>query len=460
MSAITFTIEKRLPKFLGRAGRLETSHGVIETPAFVTVGTKATVKALTIEQIRDAGAEVVLANTYHLYFEPGEKIVKAAGGLGAFMGWNGPTMTDSGGFQAFSLGAAFEKGVGKISKRGISQEEKRSESLIEERSRDISIRPESPLATITEDGVSFKSYKDGSTHLFTPERSIDIQHDIGADIIFPAIGPLKRFFLIGFTRVWRSAFVKSENYVGSDIIFAFDECTSPDASEAYQKEALERTNRWAKRSLKRHQELQESERGSTFREIQSRTSGTPQALFGIVQGGRVPEFRRRSATFTSSLPFDGFGIGGSFDKKDIGTAIEWVNEILPEEKPRHLLGIGEPLDLFEAVQNGCDLFDCVTPTRLARNASLYTTQGKINILNAEFRSDLSPVDGTCRCYTCLNYTKAYLAHLFRSKELLSNTLASIHNLTFIISLVKGIRQAILEGTFSKMKEDFEKRYLS
>ncbi|OHA20549.1 MAG: hypothetical protein A2836_01190 [Candidatus Taylorbacteria bacterium RIFCSPHIGHO2_01_FULL_45_63] len=425
MSAITFTIEKRLPKFLGRAGRLETSHGVIETPAFVTVGTKATVKALTIEQIRDAGAEVVLANTYHLYFEPGEKIVKAAGGLGAFMGWNGPTMTDSGGFQAFSLGAAFEKGVGKISKRGISQEEKRSESLIEERSRDISIRPESPLATITEDGVSFKSYKDGSTHLFTPERSIDIQHDIGADIIF-----------------------------------AFDECTSPDASEAYQKEALERTNRWAKRSLKRHQELQESERGSTFREIQSRTSGTPQALFGIVQGGRVPEFRRRSATFTSSLPFDGFGIGGSFDKKDIGTAIEWVNEILPEEKPRHLLGIGEPLDLFEAVQNGCDLFDCVTPTRLARNASLYTTQGKINILNAEFRSDLSPVDGTCRCYTCLNYTKAYLAHLFRSKELLSNTLASIHNLTFIISLVKGIRQAILEGTFSKMKEDFEKRYLS
>ena len=425
MSAITFTIEKRLPKFLGRAGRLETSHGVIETPAFVTVGTKATVKALTIEQIRDAGAEVVLANTYHLYFEPGEKIVKAAGGLGAFMGWNGPTMTDSGGFQAFSLGAAFEKGVGKISKRGIGQEEKKSESLIEERSRDISIRPESPLATITEDGVSFKSYKDGSTHLFTPERSIDIQHDIGADIIF-----------------------------------AFDECTSPDASEAYQKEALERTNRWAKRSLKRHQELQESERGSTFREIQSRTSGTPQALFGIVQGGRVPEFRRRSATFTSSLPFDGFGIGGSFDKKDIGTAIEWVNEILPEEKPRHLLGIGEPLDLFEAVQNGCDLFDCVTPTRLARNASLYTTQGKINILNAEFRSDLSPVDGTCRCYTCLNYTKAYLAHLFRSKELLSNTLASIHNLTFIISLVKGIRQAILEGTFSKMKEDFEKRYLS
>ena len=425
MSAITFTIEKRLPKFLGRAGRLETSHGVIETPAFVTVGTKATVKALTIEQIRDAGAEVVLANTYHLYFEPGEKIVKAAGGLGAFMGWNGPTMTDSGGFQAFSLGAAFEKGVGKISKRGIGQEEKKSESLIEERSGDISIRPDSPLATITEDGVSFKSYKDGSTHLFTPERSIDIQHDIGADIIF-----------------------------------AFDECTSPDASEAYQKEALERTNRWAKRSLKRHQELQESERGSTFREIQSRTSGTPQALFGIVQGGRVPEFRRRSATFTSSLPFDGFGIGGSFDKKDIGTAIEWVNEILPEEKPRHLLGIGEPLDLFEAVQNGCDLFDCVTPTRLARNASLYTTQGKINILNAEFRSDLSPVDGTCRCYTCLNYTKAYLAHLFRSKELLSNTLASIHNLTFIISLVKGIRQAILEGTFSKMKEDFEKRYLS
>src|SRR3989338_4790363 len=425
MSAITFTIEKRLPKFLGRAGRLETSHGVIETPAFVTVGTKATVKALTIEQIRDAGAEVVLANTYHLYFEPGEKIVKAAGGLGAFMGWSGPTMTDSGGFQAFSLGAAFEKGVGKISKRGIGQEEKRPESLIEERSRDISIRPESPLATITEDGVSFKSYKDGSTHLFTPERSIDIQHDIGADIIF-----------------------------------AFDECTSPDASEAYQKEALERTNRWAKRSLKRHQELQESERGSTFREIQSRTSGTPKALFGIVLGGRVPEFRRRSATFTSSLPFDGFGIGGAFDKKDIGTAIEWVNEILPEEKPRHLLGIGEPLDLFEAVQNGCDLFDCVTPTRLARNASLYTTQGKINILNAEFRSDLSPVDGTCRCYTCLNYTKAYLAHLFRSKELLSNTLASIHNLTFIISLVKGIRQAILEGTFSKMKEDFEKRYLS
>jgi queuine tRNA-ribosyltransferase len=398
-SPIKFKIEKKLDRKLGRAGILETPHGVIETPAFVVVGTKATVKALSPEQVKDLGAQVVLANTYHLYLQPGEKIMKEAGGLHNFMNWNGPTMTDSGGFQVFSLGAAYGTKVSKIAQ---PESDAKPEEVDE-------IEAEKPkLAKIDEEGVTFKSTIDGSIHRFTPERSMEIQHNIGADMFF-----------------------------------AFDECTSPQAPKEYQIEAMERTHRWAKRCLDYHKNSEAKSR---------------QALFGIVQGGRHEDLRKQSAKEISSMDFDGFGIGGSFSKEDMYQALEWVNSILPEEKPRHLLGIGEPADLFGAVENGADLFDCVAPTRMARNGTLYTANGRINIMNARCVHDFSKLDETCDCYTCRNYTKAYLSHLFRSKEIFGSTLASIHNLYFIINLVKRMRQAILDKNFVEFKEDFLRKY--
>ena len=385
---------------LGRAGVLSTPHGDIQTPAFVTVGTKATVKAMTPEQVADTGAQVVLANTYHLYLQPGEEVLKNSGKLHKFMNWQGPTMTDSGGFQAFSLGAAFGEHVSKIAKGEdgrIAKQEKGEEVL-------------SALAKVTEDGVTFKSHIDGSRHHFTPERSMEIQHNIGADMIF-----------------------------------AFDECTSPQASYEYQKEAMDRTHRWAQRSLARHKEL-------------LKENGEKRALLGIVQGGRHEDLRKESARIIAGMDFDGFGIGGSFDKEDMHTAVGWVNEILPEDKPRHLLGIGEPIDLFGGIENGVDLFDCVAPTRMARNGTIHTKDGRINILNAKFINDFTPIDSDCNCYTCQNYTRAYLAHLFRAKEMLASTLASIHNLHFTIKLVDDIRQSILDENFEEFKGEFLGRY--
>ncbi len=237
--------------------------------------------------------------------------------------------------------------------------------------------------------------------------------------------------------------------LGADMIFAFDECTSPQAKYDYQKSAMDLTHRWALRSLEAHEKLDPD---------------NVQALFAVVQGGRHQDLRKESAETLAKMStekgngFDGFGIGGSFDKDDIGTAVAWVNESLPEEKPRHLLGIGEPLDILGAVENGCDLFDCVAATRIARNGSLYTHNGKINILNAKFREDFAPIEEGCKCYTCKNYSRAYVAHLFRSKEILANTLGSIHNLYFIVNFVKGIRKAIMENTFEDFKKDFIKKY--
>ncbi|MBX4215573.1 tRNA guanosine(34) transglycosylase Tgt [Candidatus Parcubacteria bacterium] len=385
-----FSIEKKLDGTLARAGVLETPHGRIMTPAFAVVGTKATVKALSPRDVEELGAQVVLANTYHLYLQPGADLVKRAGGLGEFMQWEGPTITDSGGFQVFSLGAAFGQTVSKIAKAGSAPEE------VDE--------PAGKLAKIDEDGVTFKSHLDGSEHRFTPESSIAVQEALGADIIF-----------------------------------AFDECTSPSAPEAYQREAMERTHRWAKRSLDAH--IKED-----------------QALFGIVQGGRFRELREESARTIAKMGFDGFGIGGSFDKEDMYSVVGWVNSILPEEKPRHLLGIGEPSDLFGGVEHGADLFDCVAPTRIARNGTLYTMDGPLNILNARFKEDLSPIDAECDCSTCRTYTRAYLSHLFRAKEMFASTLASIHNLRFIVRLMGHIRLSILEGTFSELKGRFLTRY--
>lgn len=397
---LQFSIEKKIPEQLGRAGKIKTPHGVIETPAFVSVGTKATVKALTPEQILETGAQVVLANTYHLYLEPGDERVKKFGGLHKFMNWSGPMMTDSGGFQVFSLGAAYGKELSKIvSITDPSQ-------LLSERSLDGEVPR---LAKIGADGVSFRSHHDGSLHYITPEKSIEIQHNLGADIIF-----------------------------------AFDECTSPTETYQYQEEALGRTHRWAERSLEYHQPKENSKH---------------QALFGIVQGGREESLRRKSAEFIGALDFDGFGIGGSFAKEDMETAVKWVNEILPAEKPRHLLGIGEPEDLFMGVENGVDLFDCVAPTRNGRGGTLYTSRGKINIRNAEFREDLGPIDSECGCSVCKSYSRAYMCHLYRSHEMLGGTLGSIHNLYFIINLVKHMREAILNEHFPQFKKEFLKKYL-
>lgn len=406
----SFQLEKRASSSRGlyRAGLLSTSHGVIKTPAFIPVATNATVKALSPEEVKNTGAQAVLANTYHLYLEPGPDTVSRAGELGKFMNWNGPTMTDSGGFQVFSLGAAFGKRISKFgAKREVGKKKEASVDQIDEKIAGM-------LARIDEDGVTFRSHRDGSEHRFTPEHSIQIQHKLGADIIF-----------------------------------AFDECPSPEAPYEYQKQAMERTHRWAKRSIAEHKRL-----------------GGGQLLFGIVQGGRFEDLRKESARIVHSMEivqpngsrggFDGFGIGGSFNKEDVGEAVRWVNEELPEEKPRHLLGIGEPEDLIAAIENGCDTFDCVTPTRMGRNGTLYTKTGKINIANARFREDFSPIENDCGCYSCSNYTKAYLSHLFRAEEMFAATLASIHNVAFIVRLTNDARQAILDGKWEEFRKNFMK----
>ncbi|MEK7187204.1 MAG: tRNA guanosine(34) transglycosylase Tgt [Patescibacteria group bacterium] len=436
-----FTIEKELDGTLARAGVIETSHGVIHTPAFVTVGTKATVKALTTEQVAELGAEVVLANTYHLYLEPGAKRVKSFGGLHKFMNWPGPMMTDSGGFQVFSLGAAFGKQVSKIhltppDGTPLPACPSPAGRLTKERGKGVRFPDENflgRLAKVDENGVSFRSYLDGSLHYITPEKSIEIQHDLG-----------------------------------TDIIFAFDECTSPTESYKYQEEAMERTHRWAIRSLEYHnkslKEKSLSAHGQASGNSRPTTSPFAPALFGIVQGGREEALRKHSAEFFAGMNFDGYGIGGSFAKEDMETAVKWVNEILPKEKPRHLLGIGEPEDLFMGVENGIDLFDCVAPTRNGRTGTLYTSRGKINITNAEFRDDKGPIDPECTCPVCqhttsTHYTRGYISHLYRSHEMLAGTLGSMHNLFFIINLVKRMRQAILENNFHEFKKDFLDKYL-
>ena len=404
MKSFSFDIHKELPNSLGRVGTVHTPHGDIQTPAFVTVGTKGTVKSLTPEQVSGAGSQVIIANTYHLYLEPGDEQIKNLGGLHKAMNWSGPLMADSGGFQVFSLGVAYgNKGVSKISKK------KEEELLLSESLDDID-RPK--IAKIDPNGVTFRSHIDGNAHYLSPEKSIDIQHNLGADIIF-----------------------------------AFDECTSPHESLHYQKEALERTHRWAKRSLEHHHSL-----------IVANGGISRPALFGIVQGGRDEKLRKESAEVIGAMDFDGFGIGGSFEKEDMDKAVEWCNSILPKEKPRHLLGIGEPMDLFMAVEKGCDLFDCVSPTRIARNGGVYTKDGRINILNEQFRNDSKGLDEDCGCYTCKNYSRSYVAHLFRAKEILAYTLTSIHNLYFITHMVDAMRETMQSGDFMAYKKDFLNKY--
>jgi tRNA-guanine transglycosylase len=389
--SITFEIVARDPGSRARAGVIHTPHGPIPTPAFVTVGTAAAVKSLTPDEVRAAGGAVILANTYHLYLRPGDERVARFGGLHGFMGWDGPMVTDSGGFQVFSLGAALEHGVGKMV------------SIFPGADATRPSRPVRPrLTTIDEDGVTFTSFIDGSRHRFTPERSIAIQENLGADLIL-----------------------------------AFDECTSPLAGEDYTRQAMERTHRWAERCLAARRR-------------------PDQALFGIVQGGAYRDLRERSATVIGGLPFEGLAVGGSLGKSkdDMRQILAWTMPLLPAMKPVHMLGIGDPLDFFLCVEHGLDTFDCVSPTRLARHGVLLTRAGRLTIKNARFRDDDGPIEVDCPCPTCARYSRGYLRHLLVAGELLYHRLASLHNLSFTIRLVDGIRASIIAGRYAAYRDAF------
>jgi queuine tRNA-ribosyltransferase len=393
-----FTVGARLSGALGRTGIISTPHGTINTPAFIGVGTKATVKSVLPESMADLGAQAVLANAYHLYLQPGPDIVEQGGGLGRFMNWPGPTFTDSGGFQVLSLGAGFKK-VLAMDVKGLQSD-------------DVIAPGKNRLATVDDDGVTFKSHLDGSMHRFSPEISMRIQHQLGADIIF-----------------------------------AFDECTTLMNTRPYQERSVQRTHDWAVRCLLEHQRLTDERVGVPY-----------QALFGVVQGAQYEDLRRRATRDLLALQegggFDGYGIGGALEKQNLGTIVGWVCEELPEDRPRHLLGISEPDDMFTAIENGADTFDCVSPSRVARNGSIYSARGRYNLTNARFKTDFGPLEDGCDCYTCAHYTRAYVHHLFRAKEMLSATLATIHNERFVVALVDRIRASIADGSFAEFRADF------
>ena len=386
---------------LGRAGTIHTPHGDIQTPAFIPVGTKATVKAVLPETVTQFGGQAVLANAYHLFLQPGSDIVDEAGGFGKFMNWHGPTFTDSGGFQVMSLGVGFKKVISMSEKAHAEAE--------------VIAKTKERLAHVDEDGVTFKSFINGDKHRFTPEVSMQIQHQLGADIMF-----------------------------------AFDELTTLLDSRAYQEDSVERTERWAVRCLDEH-----------ARQTAERQHRPYQALFGVVQGAQYEDLRRRAASGLAGLrgatatgqEFDGFGIGGAIEKTELGEIVGWVCDELPENKPRHLLGISEPDDLFFGIAAGADTFDCVAPSRQARGGTMYSSSGRINAKAATQRRRFEALDPECDCYTCENYTAAYLHHLFKAKEMLGSTLATIHNERFIVRLVDQIRQSIIDGTFIEFREE-------
>lgn len=409
---LSFTVEHRDPRCQARCGIIETPHGKIETPVYMPVGTKATVKSLSPEEIQDAGAHIILANTYHLWLQPGADIVQKIGGLHKFMNWNGPILTDSGGFQAFSLGFGIEHQIGKVKDNMFTdatleelEEHRKQQKLMEKK-----------LAHIDDDGVSFKSHIDGSSLRLTPELSIEIQHKLGADIIL-----------------------------------TLDECTSWLSDYDYHAKSLERTHKWADRCLAAHKKAK----------IEAKTN---QALFGITQGGVYRDLREKSAKFIASRDFDGICIGGAMGKKEtMHEILEWSIPHLPEDKPRHLLGVGAVEDLFECIERGIDMFDCVTPTRLARMGIIFLppSEGgsmknkfRYTLTNAKFREDGNPLTTSCDCYTCKNYTRAYVHHLFRAKELLAYRLTTIHNVHFMVNLVKEIRRAIFDDRFMQLKKEW------
>ncbi len=402
MKETGFTITHKLAGTMARAGVLHTSHGDIQTPYFAVGGTQATVKTLTPEQVREIGGQAVLANTYHLMLRPGADTVEQAGGLARFMNWNGPTITDSGGFQVFSLGMAYKKGIDAVAHSTKGDASKAKEAT-------------GQLAKVDDDGVSFRSHLDGTKLRMTPESSMQLQWQIGADIHM-----------------------------------AFDELTSPLASPEYIKIALDRTHAWAERCVAEHKKQWNAHQ----------KAGRPyQSLWAVVQGARDETLRRESAQYLRKLDVDGFGIGGVFEPGEIPDVVRWVCEELPEDKPRHLLGIGSAIsDLFLGVEYGVDSFDCIAFTRQARNGSIYTRKGRLNIKNAQFKSDFSTLDQDCACYTCKNYTKAYLHHLFKAEEILGLTLASLHNEFFAVNLVDKIRESILDESFQRFKQEFLREF--
>lgn len=375
---IEFKILKQSKKSRARVGVIKTPHGDVETPAYVGVATLGAVKTLTTEQVEQTGTQLLIANTFHLHEKPGEKIVKAAGGLHEFMQWHHPLMTDSGGFQVFSLGFGKDFSTGKILKP--------KEGAL------IQIGQQPKLLRITDEGVHFTSFRDGRKIFLGPKESIRIQEQLGADITF-----------------------------------AFDECTSPAADYEYTKKSLARTHDWAKKCLKARR--------------------SQQALYGIVQGGRFRDLREESAKFIGVLPFDGFGIGGEFgdDKRLMTVMCRWVIDHLPPEKPRHLLGIGYLEDIAEIVREGVDTFDCIVPTHYARHGTAFTSEGKLHIGQSRFLRDKKPLDKKCLCSTCVLYSRSYLSHLFRAKEINALQLLTFHNLFFFQAYVKKIREDIKKG---------------
>jgi len=398
-----FKIRTHDQKSKARVGEIKTSHGIIKTPAFIPVGTKGTIKGMTIPQLKEIGVQSFFVNTYHLFLQPGPQTIEKLGGLHKFIGWDKPLMTDSGGFQVFSQ--AKNKNFGGFKSR-VGEEE--------------------TLCKINDEGVTFKSFKDGTTHRFTPEKSIQIQKKLGADIIL-----------------------------------SFDECTYYPATHEYAKKAMERTHRWAEKCLKENSKLKTQSSKLKIKDIQT--------LYGIVQGSVFEDLRKESSKFIGNLPFEGIAIGGvsvGESKKEMVNVLDWVVPLLPNHKPRHLLGVGEIDDIFEVVERGIDSFDCVMPTRLGRMGHLLIKNEKlkmkndrftIDITKAIYRDDRDPIEKECRCYTCQNYSRAYLNHLFRANELLAYTLASYHNLWFLERLMEEIRESILEGKFLELKKRWMKK---
>lgn len=394
-----------------RAGIMHTDHGDIPTPCFMPVGTQATVKTLDQDDLKKLDAPIILGNTYHLHLRPGEDLIHELGGLHKFMNWDRPILTDSGGFQVFSLGLQKE-----IKNNGKKNNDNAA------------------LVAIDEDGVTFKSHIDGSTHRFTPEIAVQIQHKIGADIIM-----------------------------------AFDECTPDAAPYEYTKEAMERTHRWAERCLAEHEKLgrvilngaKRSEESLEARDKGSFANAQDdkpyrQFLFGIIQGANHRELREESGRFISSLNFDGVAIGGEsigYNMEATKEIMDWLAPILPQDKPRYTMGVGlAPQDLLKVVSYGADMFDCVAPTRLARHGMLFVDDeaGRININNAKFSNDTNPIDKNCTCEVCAKYSRAYIHHLFNAQEMTAMRLASIHNLHFMLNLMREAREAILEDRFDEM----------
>jgi queuine tRNA-ribosyltransferase len=425
---LTFEIQHRDPLSRARTGLITTAHGTIETPVFMPVGTRGTLKSLTPDEARDHGAQIILGNTYHLYLQPGHELIARLGGLHRFMGWDGPILTDSGGFQVFSLVYG-----------GIADEIK---------GRRPTQQAQPGMVKVTEDAVIFKSYIDGSRHIFTPERSIEIQKGIGADIIL-----------------------------------CFDELPPFHAGYDYTARSMERTHRWATRCLVYHQQTLELHNrrpttddrptagdrslmsGALEPQLPSPNSHPPtpnadQSLFGIIHGGVFPELRRASAEYIGGLPFNGLCIGGSLggDKQQMREVVDMTVPHMPDHLPRHLLGIGDVDDLIECVARGIDMFDCVSPTRLGRHGTALVRDSarrwKLNVLNAALREDPGPLDANCACYTCANFSRAYIHHLFRSRELLGIRLVSLHNVAFLLDLMRQIRTSIREGRFADLRAEW------